>query len=296
MPDLSVVIPSVNGFGDLEGCLRALEIQRRDVDLEVLVVDRLGEPLRKQVRDRFPWARLIEVERNATIPEMRAIGFAQASAPAVGVIEDHVLVREGWAKKMLDALAGGAVVVGGPIENAATATLMDWASFLCEYSHCVPPLPEGRVEWLPGNNVVYARRVLDQYPDVIAEHKWENRLHDAIRDSGTPLICRPEVVADHKKHFTFGEYMSQRYLYSRSYAGARVRGAPLAKRLAYASGSLILPPLLFWRTVSRIRAKGRHSAELNRSLPYIALFVVAWAAGELVGYLAGAGDSLSRVT
>ncbi len=296
MPDLSVVIPSVNGFGDLEGCLRALEAQRRDVDLEVLVVDRLGEPLRTQVRDRFPWARLVEVERNATIPEMRAIGFAQSTAPAVGVIEDHVLVREGWARNMLDALAGGAAVVGGPIENAATSTLMDWASFLCEYSHCVPPLPEGRVEWLPGNNVVYARRVLDAQADVIAEHKWENRLHDAIRDSGTPLICRADVVADHKKHFTFGEYMSQRYLYSRSYAGARVRGAPLAKRLAYAVGSLVLPPVLFWRTVSRIRAKGRHAAELNRSLPYIALFVVAWAAGELVGYLAGAGDSLSRVT
>jgi hypothetical protein len=50
------------------------------------------------------------------------------------------------------------------------------------------------------------------------------------------------------------------------------------------------------RTVSRIRAKGRHRAELNRSLPYIAFFVVAWAAGELVGYVAGAGDSLSKVT
>lgn len=296
MPDLSVIIPSVNGFGDLEGCLRALEAQRKDVALEALVVDRLGDSVRNRVRDRFPWARLIDVPAGTTIPEMRAIGFAAASAPAVGVIEDHVLVREGWAKQMLAAIGGGAAVVGGPIENAATNTLMDWASFLCEYSHCIPPLPEGRVDWLPGNNVVYTRKVLDAHAAVIAEHKWENRLHDAIRDSGTPLLCRPEIVADHKKHFTFGEYMSQRYLYSRSYAGARVRGAPLTKKLVYAVGSLVLPPVLFLRTVSRIRAKDRHQAELKRSLPYIAFFVVAWAAGEFVGYVAGAGDSLSKVT
>jgi hypothetical protein len=296
MPALSVVIPSVNGFGDLEGCLRALEAQRRDVDLEALVVDRLGEPLRRTVRERFPWATVLEVPAGTTIPEMRAVGFRAATAPVIGVIEDHVLVREGWAKQMLAALADGAAVVGGPIENAATNTLMDWASFLCEYSHCVPPLPDGKVDWLPGNNVVYARKVLDSHADVIAEHKWENRLHDAIRDSGTALVCRPSIIADHKKHFTFGEYMSQRYLYSRSFAGARVRGAPLPKRLAYAAGSLILPPVLFLRTVSRIRSKGRHASELNRSLPLIALFVVAWAVGEFVGYVAGAGDSLSRVT
>jgi hypothetical protein len=239
---------------------------------------------------------VIGVDRNATIPEMRATGFDAATAPAIGVIEDHVLVRDGWARTMLGALGADTPVVGGPIENAAVDTLMDWASFLCEYSHCIPPLPEGTVDWLPGNNVVYARSVLAAHDGAIREHKWENRLHDAIRESGTPLTCRPDIVADHKKHFTFGEYMSQRYLYSRSYAGARVRGAPLTKRLAYAAGSLLLPPVLFMRTVSRIRAKGRHRAELNRSLPYIAFFVVAWAAGELVGYVAGAGDSLSKVT
>lgn len=296
MPQLSVVVPSVNGFGDLEGCLQALEAERQDVDLEVLVVDRLGEELRSRVRDTFPWVRVLEVGPRTTIPEMRAVAFAAARAAAIGVLEDHVLVRRGWARAMLNALEGGAAVVGGPVENAATDTLMDWASFLCEYSHCVPPLPAGEVDWLPGNNVVYSKAVLDAHEDVIKEHKWENRLHDAIRAGGIPLVCKPDIIADHKKHFSFPEYMSQRYLYSRSYAGARVDGAPLSRRLAYAAGSLALPPVLFWRTISRIRAKGRHRTELRRSIPYIGLFVLAWAAGELVGYLAGAGDSLSRVT
>lgn len=296
MPDLSVVVPSVNGFGDLEGCLRALEAQRTDVDLEVLVIDRLGPELRRRVSDAFPWVRVIEVDKSTTIPEMRAIGFDASTAPAIGVIEDHVLVRPGWARGMLTALSAATPVVGGPIENAATDSLVDWASFLCEYSHCAPPLPGGTVDWLPGNNVVYAREVLTAHDAVIREHGWENRLHDAIRATGTPLTCRPDLVVGHKKHFSFGQYMSQRYLYSRSFAGTRVRGAPLAKRLAYALGSLLLPPVLYFRTVSRIRAKARYRQQLNRSLPYLGLFVLAWAAGEFVGYLAGAGDSLSKVT
>lgn len=296
MPDLSVVIPSVNGLGDLEGCLEALEAQRDDVDLEIVVVDRLGGEVRQAVRERFPRVRLVDVDASASIPEMRAIGIERAEAPAIGIIEDHVLVRRGWARHMLEAIDEGAEVVGGPIENAATDTTMDWASFLCEYSHCLPPLPEGEVEWLPGNNVVYTKDVLDRHRAVLREHKWENRLHDAIREAGTPLICRADVVADHKKHFTFRDYMSLRYQYSRSFAGARIDGMPPMKRLGYAVGALALPPVLFYRTVSRIRAKGRHTEWLAPSVPFIAVFVLAWAWGELVGYVAGAGDSLSRVT
>jgi hypothetical protein len=296
MPDLSVVVPSVNGFSDLEGCLRALEAQRDDADIQVVVVDRLGEALRARVRSEFPRAELVEVRPDTTIPAMRAIGIDRCRAPVVGVIEDHVLVRHGWARGMLDAVAEGHEVVGGPIENAAEDTLMDWASFLCEYSHCLPPLPDGEVDWLPGNNVVYTKRLLDSHHHVLEEHKWENRLHDAVREAGTPLTCRSDLVVDHKKHFTFGEYMYLRYQYSRSYAGARVLDLPLPRRLAYAVGALALPPVLFYRTVSRIRSKGRHTEWLLPSAPYIAVFVLAWAWGELVGYVAGAGSSLSKVT
>jgi hypothetical protein len=50
-----------------------------------------------------------------------------------------------------------------------------------------------------------------------------------------------------------------------------------------------------FRTVSRIVAKRRHRTELVRSLPLLAVFVVSWALGEMVGYVAGPGDSLAKV-
>ncbi len=294
-PQLSVVVPSVNGIDDLSGTLEALEEQRSDVRLEVLVVDRLGPDVRRVVRERFPNVRILEVAPDATIPAMRALAFRAATAPSVAVIEDHVIVPRGWAKALLEAQGEATPVVAGSVQNAATQTLVDWAAFLCEYSHCTPPLPAGSVEWLTGNNVVYSKALLDKYRGVVESGGWENRLHDALKHDGIPLTCHPEIVVGHKMHYSFSLYMSQRYLYSRSYAGARAAGAGLAKRLAMGAASIALPPLLFWRTVSRIKSKGQHLAELKRSLPLLALFVVAWAAGEAVGYVAGAGNSLSRV-
>jgi Glycosyl transferase family 2 len=297
MPDveLSVVVPAVNTLLDLTGCLEALDAQRSEVQLEVLVVNRLGVPIREALPRLFPWARVLEVPNDTTIPEMRAAAFRTARGRAVAVIEDHVVVPRGWARQMLDALGDGTVVVGGAVENAATGTLMDWAAFLCEYSHCIPPIESGAVSWLTGNNVVYDRRLLDAHRQVLEAGKWENYLHDTLRSEGIELTCHPEIVVGHKKHYSFGEYLSQRYLYARSYAGARVAGAPLSRRLAYGLAAFALPPLLMYRTVTRIARKGKYAGTLVKSIPLIAVFVVSWGVGEVVGYWVGPGDALSRV-
>lgn len=293
--ELSVVVPSVNGASDLLGCLDALAAQRSDVALEVIVVDRCGDAVRREARARHPWVRIIEAAPATTIPAMRAMAFDAARGESVAVIEDHVIVPAGWARALLDAQKGPQSVVGGSIQNAADERLVDWAAFLCEYSHCITPIPAGPSEWLTGNNVVYPRSLLQRYRASLSDDKWENHLHDLMRRDGVELMCHPEISVGHKKHYSVWEYTSQRYLYARSYAGARVAGAPLARRIAYGAAAFALPPVLYYRVVSRIVAKGKHRAELVKSLPLLALFVTSWAIGEVVGSWAGAGDSLSRV-
>ncbi len=225
------------------------------------------------------------------------MGFRAASAPAVAVIEDHVIVPRGWARALCDAWRETPPpgVVGGSVANAATERLVDRAAFLCEYSHCVPPLPAGPARWLTGNNVVYSRDLLLRYAAEVNAGKWENHLHDALRRDGVPLVCRPEICVAHKKHYTVGEYLSQRYLYARAYAGERVAGAPLLKRLAFGAAALALPPILLFRTASRVVTKRLGRADLLRALPLIALFVGSWSIGEAVGYWAGPDDAMAKV-
>ena len=295
VPDLSVIVPAVNTLLDVVECLQALERQRDDVDLEVLVIVRNGPEVAAAVPRLFSWVRVMPVADSMTIPEMRALGFRESKGQAIAVIEDHVIVPHGWARQMLDALAQGHRIVGGSVENAATETLIDWACFLCEYSHCLPPLASGSVSWLTGNNVVYSRELIDSHRDIVEAGRWENYLHDTLRSEGVELHCRPEIVVGHKKHYTFGEYLSQRYYYARSYAGARVADAPVTRRVAYGVAALALPAILLFRTVTRIAKKRKHVGVLVKSIPMISVFVTSWGVGEVVGYLFGPGDSLAKV-
>jgi glycosyltransferase involved in cell wall biosynthesis len=294
-PELSIVIPFVNRLPDLLGCLEAIEQQRGSVRLEVLVVDRLGGDLPATILRRFPEVRILSAGPDTTIPQMRDLAFREVRGAAVAVIEDHIIVPPGWGRQLLAALALGHDVVGGPIENAATEGLVDPASFLCEYSACLPPLPTGVSDWLPGNNVVYRRDVLERYRAVTAEGAWENRLHDAIRANGGRLWCQGDLIVGHKMHYTFGDYLSQRFLYARSYAGARVAHASPGRRLVYGAAAFLLPPLLLYRTLQRLSSKRVPGGLVARSLPLISIFVCSWGLGEVAGYWFGPGDSLKKV-
>jgi hypothetical protein len=288
------VVPSVNGWSDLQGCLEALVKQTGDIRLEVLVADRIGETVRAAVRAKFPDVRLLEAPADTTIPVLRALAFREAQAEIVGVIEDHVIVPPDWAEKMLAAHREGVQVVGGSVDNAARERLVDWAAFLCEYSHCLAP-PVGPANWLTGNNVTYRRILLERFQDVISEGRWEDHLHSTMRRAGVRLDSRPDIKVGHKKHYTVREYLYQRYLYARSYAGMKIEKAGKIKKFVYGLAALALPPLLFYRIVSRVVKAHRHRWELVRSLPLILLFVTSWAVGEFVGYLRGGGNALSKV-
>ncbi|MEO8139040.1 MAG: glycosyltransferase [Gemmatimonadota bacterium] len=292
---LSVVVPSVNGWNDLADCLRALMLNSRSASLEVLVADRLGETVRAPLRAEFPSVRILEAPPGTTIPDLRAMAFAAATGDVVAVIEDHVLVPPGWAQALLSAVAAGEDVIGGAVENAATETLVDWAAFLCEYSPLMPPVPAGPVAAITGNNTAYRHELLARYESVWRSGGWEDRLHAALRRDGILLYQHPEIVVGHRMHYSVFGYLGQRYLYARSYAGNRVVGGSLLRRIGFGCAAMILPAILWRRVVTTVWRKRRHRRELIRSMPLLLLFVMAWGAGEVVGYWCGPGDALSRV-
>jgi glycosyltransferase involved in cell wall biosynthesis len=296
VPDLSVVIPSVNGSHDLLDCLDALLAQEGGVRLEILVPERCGTAVREAVRDRFPGVRLIPVPPATSIPEMRRLAFQAATADSVAVIEDHVLTPPDWARSLVAAREEGHRVIGGSVVNAATERLVDRAAFLCEYGHMLRPQAPGPAPWLTGNNVVYDRRLLRDYAGVISEGGWEDRLHAALLEGGVQLVARPDIRVGHCMRYRGPlDYASQRFHYSRAYAGLRAARMSWAARAAYGVGTALLPPVLLGRIVVRGWAHAPARADLFRSLPLLVLFVVAWALGETAGALAGPGHALARV-
>lgn len=294
-PDLSVVIPAVNGPDTLLRALDALAAQS-DVRLELLVPERTGDTTRTALQGRYSELTVLPVSPETSIPAMRRLAFEVATAPVVAVIEDHVIVPPKWASTVLAAVSDERPVVGGWVFNAATDRLVDRAAFICEYSHMLTPPASGPSQSLTGNNTGYRRDILERFRSVWEEDRWEDRLHEAMRESGIPLFVDEEIVAAHDMRYRSGfEYSAQRFLYSRAYASMRVAGKSLPARWAYGLAALALPPLLLLRTLRGAWGSAGHRADFIRSLPYQALFVSAWALGEAIGATAGPGGALERV-
>ena len=291
-PELSVVIASVNGMPYLGECLGALA--ERCPAAEVVVADCTDEQTRETVRERWPRVRLLSFDEPKTIPELRAAGVFAATAPVVALIEDHCLVTPEWGGRLVAAHRQGHGVVGGPIRNVATHRVRDWAAFFCEYSAVMEPMPHGPVRALPGMNVSYGPAALAAIDDLLRESRWETWLHPRLQERGFDLWCDPAAVVEHDKDFGLREFLSQRYHYSRSYAG--MRNPELGwKRALYFLGTPFLLPLLYARMAGNVLSRGRLRKEFLLATPLVLAYVATWALGEAVGYAFGGGRSLLEV-
>ena len=291
-PKLSVVVASVNGFPYVGRCLDSLV--ERAPGAEVIVADSTDEETRRRLREGWPAVKLLSFDEQQTIPELRAAGIFAAGAPLVAVIEDHCRVTPEWTEAALAAHEQGHAVVGGPIRNVVTERARDWAAFFCEYSAFMEPLPEGEAEALTGMNVAYDREAIAAIEDLLRKGRWEGWLHARLQERGIGLHCAAGMVLEHDKDFGLGEFLSQRWHYSRSYAGMRNESLG-RRRWLYALGAPLLPPVLYWRMARNVFSRGRRRREFLIATPLILLYLVVWAAGEAVGYAFGGGHSLLEV-
>lgn len=295
-PLVSVVIASVNGLPYITDCLAALRQAKGPVSCEILVVDCCDASTRAEIRARFPYPelQLIEVQGRPSIPRLRAMGVERARGRMIALLEDHCDVQPGWFEAIARACEAGYRVVGGPVENGSRERLIDWAVFFCEYAKFMPPLPRGEVVEIAGNNSAYDR---DFLAPLVAEsgEVLEFFLHQAMRERGAAFFCDPDMIVSHRKQFSYGYFLSQRYHYSRAFAGMRMQGKPVSRRMAYACATPLLPGLLLVRLMQTVLRKPGYSREFLKTLPAIVTFLVPWAWGEAVGALLGPGRSAERI-
>lgn len=292
---ISVVIAAVNGRECLEECLGAIDRERHGTDAEIIVLNCCRDGTAEYVRRTFPYVKLHDFDTRLSIPHLRAIGMEQATGDVVVVIEDHCLAGDHWFGEIARAAATGYSVMGGAVENGSPDRLTDWAVFFCEYSFSMLPLPTGKADAVSGNNVAYRRDVLATVDETLKRDYWEYFLHAELRKRGETFYSAPSMVVLHKKRFGFGYFMTQRFHYSRSFAGMRRKQLSTKQRLFYLCASPALPLLMLLRIGREVRRKRRFYKEFLLSLPILSVFLVSYAAGEFAGYLCGGGNSLLKV-
>ena len=279
--------------------LDALRQQDGSPDYEVIVTDRRLDWVTKLIRDNYPEVRLLLCTAQTPLPEMRARALEWARGEYIVVTEDHCVPQKYWLASMLEAFGAapeGTVAVGGPVENGVADSALDWATFLCEYSAFIGPVPNGPVPSLPGMNIAYRRSALvEQRREVLTSGFWETTLHPLFTRKNLLFYQSNSIQIFHKKKFSLRLFVDQRFLYSRYYAGLRLHRSTVVARLLMSVLTLGLPALLLLRICRNLMAKKRLTVQFARALPYLTVFVVIWACGELVGYIVGPGDALSRI-
>jgi Glycosyl transferase family 2 len=280
--------------------LEALRAQENAPAYEVIVADRRQDRVSERIRASYPEAQLFFCPADMSLPELRTLAFDRARSKYVVVTEDHCVPEKGWLAGMIEAFETApaeTVAVGGVVENGVYETPLDWATFLCEYSGFMGPVSSGPVPAgsVPGMNIAYRRSAIAEIDRaVLMRGFWETTVHPSLTKKGLGFYLSDDIKLQHKKKFSFRLFATQRFFYSRYYAGIRFGQDEKAARVAMSALTLALPPLLLFRMV-RNTARKHRLPQLISAFPYLILFALIWSCGELVGYMFGPGDALSMI-
>jgi hypothetical protein len=295
MPELSVVIASCVGRPFITRCLESLAKQRDQANVEFIVVDRAGGTVADGIARDFPWVRLIRRPPGESVPDLRRCGIKAASAGHVAIIEEHCVARDDWLAQMARCIREPVAAVGGPVQDANYDRLMDWAVYFTEYNSYMPPVERGETPDVCAANCVYRRDLMIQHLGKAGDGYWEAGLNHTLRAAGERFLSEPALVVYHTGPFGFFYYLRQRFLFSRAFAGIRRAHVSPLFRITYLFLMPALIPLLLGRTAARVLAKRHRIGKFIQVLPHMIPITATYVVGEWVGFLAGPGDSLSKI-
>lgn len=279
--------------------LDSLRQQQGAHSYEVIIGDRRNDEVSRKINCDYPEAKLLTATADTSLPVLRTMALEQATGQYIIVTEDHCVPSNNWLQSFANAFdqaPTNTVAVGGCVENGVDETSLDWATFFCEYSFFLQNVTEGDSRVLPGMNVAYRREVFDNLDrDILTSGFWETTLHPRLLEQGHNLFSTNNIKIFHSKKFSLGLFLRQRFIYSRYYAGLRFSPGQRPHRLAACCATILLPPILLYRMIKQIRAKKRLGKELLSASPYLALFILVWAAGEMWGYAFGTGTALQDI-
>jgi hypothetical protein len=280
--------------------LEALRRQERPPCYEIIIADRRRDRVSERISANYPEAQLFCCPADMSLPELRTLAFDRARGEYIVVTEDHCVPEKRWLSSMIEAFESvplETVAVSGPVENGLCETALDWATFLCEYSSFMGPVRSGPVAAasVAGMNVAYRHSAIAGIDrTTLTRGFWETTVHPLFTQKGLSFHLSEGITILHKKKFSFRLFAMQRFLYSRYYAGIRFTPNQRTRRFTMCALTLLLPPLLLFR-MARSTARKQRLRQLISAFPYLALFALIWAGGELVGYALGPGDALSRI-
>ena len=298
-PLLSVVVVT-DAYDTIRKTVRHLRAQTIADRIELVVVAR--EPEEALGLDAAELSELhshqvVGVDDIQSLSWARAPGIRAAGAPIVALAESHCFPEPEWAERFLAAHEHGWAAVGPAIVNANPASVVSWINLLIDYGPWLAPTRGGEIDDLPGHNSSYRRDLLLAYgPNLEAMLEAETIMHEDMRARGHRLYQEPGALAAHLNVTRTASWIGERFQAGRRFASARSYKWPAWRRAAYAVGSPLIPLVRLRRLLGDVRRTGIGRHFRGFGYPLLALALAVSAAGELVGYVLGSGDSMYELS
>lgn len=272
-------------------CLEALAGQQ-DLNTQALVVSAVGPS--PEIHREFPWVSWLVAPRNGLVPELWSFGLAQARNDVVAFTTTHFAPAPDWLSvirqrhRCLEA-AG----VGGPIDPPRGGGSLAWATYFLRYSAYLDRDREGPAGDLAGDNAAYKRRALAPHAEVWAQGFWEQELHRRLLEEGQTLVWVPAMRVLQQGSFPVLAFLRGRFLHGMRFGRVRLRDRGWAVRATAILASPLIPVVFSFKIAARVLRSGRDRWSFVRCLPVLLSFVLAWSAGEALGYVRGEGRWVS---
>jgi hypothetical protein len=297
-PVLSVVLITPDSFHTVARTCRHLAEQTIASSIElVLCVPREDElAWDMALLAAFGWVKVVETGTKRVVAHAKAMGVRAATAPYVAFLEEHAFPEPRYGESLVAALEQGYAAAGPLMINANPRLAASWANFVIEYGPWAGWREPQAFSHLPGNNGSYRRDVLLSFGERLeAMLDAESLLHWSLTARGERLRHEPAARVHHVNITAMGPFGRVHFHYARMFAAARSASWPIPKRWVYALGGWMIPLI-------RLR---RHWPDIHRVTPRECRRAAFWvlfayglamaAAGEIAGYLAGAGQSREAI-
>ncbi len=294
LPAITIAVSTIQGWPAIRDNVASFEAAAAAAGGEVIVTDGSGNPSPDPalLAPTTTWKQ----EPGLSVFQLREIGYRLARGPIVAITEDHVLVPPDWGERYVAAFAAAprAMAIGGSVENGATESVADWASFFIVQAPVAAPIESGPVSRLSGAvNVAYRAEALQEIDDHGGLGTLDG-LHqrDLVRRGGL-LIADDSIRVSHAQATSLARYTALHFHAARTFAGF-LRGEMGSEAWFRLMAVWLVPYMRLGRALILLDRRG-HRSMLVQAWPTMLWLLYVQAAGHLLGFLAGPGDSPRRV-
>lgn len=292
---LSAVAATTQPWPEVRPLLESLHHQIAAVGGEIVLGDGSTASLPDEARDRYSNLRVVH-RPGASVFQLRAACVAASAGAVVAITEDHCVVAPDWCERVLAAHRDHpeAAAIGGAVENGATATALDWASFFLVNGASMPPVPDGvRRAIALQANCSYKRQALS--PDGAELGMMEWLLNEDLHARGAVLRTDGRILVHHVQSLGVAATCRIAYDDGRTIAAFRLARIGNLERAVRLAACVAMPPLLTARAAYHVVTKRRRTGLLLACLPWMLVLTSCKAWGNALGFVLGAGSSPTRI-